>query len=55
MLTKVCIEIEVVDYEFYNSYIVSLNFKRGCIICGTNTTIVIKLILVREFFMEKLN
>jgi len=55
MLTKVCVEIKVVDYEFYDSYIVSLHFKRGCIICGTNITIVIKLILVQEFFMEKLN
>jgi len=48
MLTNVCIKVEVVDYEFYDYYFVSLNLKRSCIVCGTNSTmtIVIKLILV---------
>jgi hypothetical protein len=34
-----------------------MNLKRGCIVCGINSTmtIVIKLILVLDFFMEKLN
>jgi hypothetical protein len=38
-------------------YFVSLKLKKCCIVCGTNsiTTIVIKPILVHEFFMEKLN
>jgi hypothetical protein len=57
MLTNVCIEVGVIDYKFYDSYFVSLKLKRGCIVCGTNSTmtIVIKLILVQDFFMEKLN
>jgi hypothetical protein len=57
MLTKVCIEVGLVDWEFHDSYFVSLNLKRGYIVCGINSimTIVIKLILVWEFFMEKLN
>jgi hypothetical protein len=48
MLTKVCIKVEVVDWEFHDFYFVSLNLKRGCIVCGTNNTltIVIKFILV---------
>jgi hypothetical protein len=57
MLTKVCIKVGVVDYEFHDSYFVSLKLKKSCIVCGTNSTmiIVIKLILMQEFFMEKLN
>jgi hypothetical protein len=48
MLTKVCIEVGVVDKEFHDFYFVSLNLGRGCIVCGINNTmiIVIKLILV---------
>ncbi len=41
MLTKVCIEVGVIDYEFHDSYFVSLKLKRGCIICGTNSTMTI--------------
>jgi hypothetical protein len=28
MLTKMCIEVGVVDYEFHDSYFVSLNLKK---------------------------
>jgi hypothetical protein len=40
-----------------SSYFVSLKLTKCCIVCGTNsiTTMVIKPILVHEFFMEKLN
>jgi hypothetical protein len=46
MLIKVCIEVGVIDWEFHDSYFVSLKLKRGCIVCGTNSTmkIVIKLV-----------
>jgi hypothetical protein len=58
MLTKVCIEVRVVDYEFHDSYFISWiwkmihtlfhEFERGYTVCETNSTmtIVIKLILV---------
>jgi hypothetical protein len=29
------IEVGVIDYEFHDFYFVSLNLKRGCIVCGT--------------------
>jgi hypothetical protein len=44
MLTKVRIEVGVVDWEFHDFNFVSLKLKRGCIVCETNSimTIVVK-------------
>jgi len=41
MLTKVGIEVGVVDWEFNDSNFVSLKLKRSSIVCETNSTMTI--------------